>query len=173
MRGLTAAATGDLASAMDDFHAEATSSSAAHGVYARECAVLAHESFGFALVARGDAPDARHAFAAAEVRSPGHARAVLGLAVADGHAIEAVGRVSSACDTLTASGKHAERALVLAAAHAWAGRPDQGLALAEQAIDTPRPDTTGWSLPAEPMFAPLRSAAGYARLAAHLASRAS
>ena len=62
---------------------------------------------------------------------------------------------------------------VLAAAHAWAGQPDEGLALAEQAIDTPRPDTTGWSLPAEPMFAPLRSAAGYARLAAHLASRAS
>ena len=173
MRGLTAAATGDLASAMDDFHAEATSSSAGHSVYARECAVLAHESFGFALIAKGDAPDARGMFAAAEARSPGHARAVLGLAVADGPAADAATRVASACETLAASGKHAERLLVLAAAHAWAGRADEGLTLAEQAIDTPRPDTTGWSLPAEPMFAPLRSAAGYARLAAHLASRAS
>jgi hypothetical protein len=34
-------------------------------------------------------------------------------------------------------------------------------------------DPTGWSLPADPIFAPLRTADGYARLAARLAARAS
>lgn len=173
MRGLTAAATGHLAAATDDFHAEATSSSAGRAVYARECTVLAFESLGFALTAHGDVDAARGAFTEAERRSPGHGRAVLGLAVADGAAVDAVARVTPACEMLAASGKASERRLVLAAAHAWAGRTDQGLALAEQAIDTPWPDTTGWSLPGEPMFAPLRQAAGYARLAARLASRAS
>jgi hypothetical protein len=33
-------------------------------------------------------------------------------------------------------------------------------------------DASGWSLPAEPMFAPLRLADGYPRLAARLAARA-
>ena len=97
---------------------------------------------------------------------------MLGLALADGHAAEAADSVAAACVELERGGKHGERALVLAAAQAWAGDADDGLAAADQALAGSRPDPTGWSLPADPMFAPLRAASGYARLAARLASRA-
>ena len=116
---------------------------------------------------------AKVAFAAADAASPGHARAVLGLAVTDGAGPDAMARVAAACDTLEHAGKLGERALVLAAAHAWAGHGAHALEVAEQAIASPAQDPTGWSLPADPIFAPLRTADGYARLAARLAARAS
>ncbi|MEZ5291690.1 MAG: transcriptional regulator [Vicinamibacterales bacterium] len=173
MRGLTAFARGQVAVALDDFAAEAAFSDTAGTVYARECRVLAHEAVGFALLADGRRRDeARAAFGAALAASAGHARAVLGQALVDGAAGDTAARVSGACARLETTGKHVERALVLAAAEAWRGRPADGLRLAEQAIDGPAPDTAGWSLPADPIFAPLRAADGYARLAARLASRA-
>ena len=173
MRGLTAVARGELAAALDDFRAEAVYSRHAATVYARETLLLAHEAAGFTNVALGDALAARADFAAAEALSPGHGRAQLGLAVAGGAAADAVAGVATACADLEASGKHGECALVLAAAHAWSGDVAAGLALAEQALATPRPDGTGWSLPADPIFAPLRQAAGFARVLSRLASRAS
>jgi hypothetical protein len=173
IRGLTASARGEAARAEDDFRAEVVFSSTAATVYARECAVLARESLAFLLVGKGDHAGARELLTAVDSASPGHARAVLGLAIADGAATEAVARVGPTCDALAGAGKRGERALVLAAAHGWAGRPDEGLALVQEALATQWPDATGWSLPAEPMFAPLRAAAGHARLAARLASRAS
>ncbi len=173
VRGLTAWARGLHDDAMRDFAAEAAFSGGAGTVYARECGVLAQEALGFALVARGDLEAARLAFAAADAASPGHARAMLGRAVADGAGPAAVARVAAACDTLERAGKLGERALVLAAAHAWAGHGTHALEVAEQAIATPAQNPTGWSLPADPIFAPLRTADGYARLAARLAARAS
>jgi DNA-binding winged helix-turn-helix (wHTH) protein len=173
MRGLVAWARGRHEDAVGDFAAEAAFSGGAGTVYARECGVLAQEALGFALVSRGDPEAARLAFSAADAASPGHARALLGLALAEGAGGDAVARVATASDILARSGKHGERALVLAAAHAWAGQGPHGLEFAEQAIATTAQDPTGWSLPADPIFAPLRTAEGYARLAARLAARAS
>lgn len=173
MRGLTFAARGKMAEALEDFDAEAQASAAATTVYARECVVLAREAAGFVRLSAHDHIGARADFSAALAASPDHARAVLGLAIADGCAADAVARVAPACDTLHASGKHGERRLVLAAAHAWAGHDAEAVAIASEALDASGPDPTGWSLPADPMFAPLRSAAGYGSLAARLASRAS
>ncbi|MEZ5415984.1 MAG: transcriptional regulator [Vicinamibacterales bacterium] len=173
MRGLTACARGDLQGGLEDFAAEAAFSSAAGTVYARESTVLAHEALGFALLSQGRHDAARAAFAAALAASPGHARAVLGRAVADGAASDTAARVSEACGALARSGKLVERALVLAAAEAWSGRAAEALAHADGAIARAVPDAAGWSLPADPMFAPLRAADGYPWLAARLASRAS
>lgn len=173
MRGLTAHARGRYDAALADFAAEADFSAASGTVYARECSVLAQEALGFGNIALGRLEAARTAFSAANAASPGHARAVLGLALAGGGAGDAVARVESACAALEGSGKHSERALVLAAAHAWGGHAAEGLAFAERAIATSLPDPTGWSLPADPMFSPLRAADGYARLAARLGTRAS
>jgi len=80
--------------------------------------------------------------------------------------------VAPACAELELSGKHVEQALVLAAAAAWSGEPAVALQHAERVFSITAADASGWSLPAEPMFAPLRRADGYARLAARLASRA-
>ena len=160
LQGLTAAASGDHAAALDHFVAEETTSRGASTVYARECLVLALEAQGFTHLALGDRDAAGPAFQAAAAASPGHGRATLGLAIAAGEATEGVERVTSACADMARVGKHGECALLLAAAHAWGGRADEGLAVAEQALVTTSPDATGWSLPADPLFAPLRAAGG-------------
>ena len=172
IRGLTAAARGHDTAAIEDFTAEAALSRRTSTVYARECSVLAHEALGFTWLARGERETARRRSKPLAAASPGHGRAVLGLAIATGRSAEAAEGVGAACVELERAGKHGERALLLAAAHAWAGRADDGLVAADQALAGSRPDSTGWSLPADPMFAPLRAASGYARLAARLSSRA-
>jgi hypothetical protein len=173
IRGLTALARGAQAEAVDDFRAEAAFSAAGSSVYARECTVIAHEALGFTELARGDSAAARAAFLAAAAASPGHGRAVLGLAVAEGEGVDAVSQVASAADEMGRIGKHGERTLLLAAAHGWAGRGAEGLSIVAEALAGTSPEPLGWSLPADAMFAPLRATAGYDRVAARLASRAS
>ncbi|MGE0816579.1 MAG: winged helix-turn-helix domain-containing protein [Vicinamibacterales bacterium] len=172
LRGLTRVATGRLDDALADFTAEAAASGAASTVYARECLVLAREAAGFTRVALGQGDLARGDFLAAVHASQDHARAVLGLAVSGGEAARAVERVAAACARLDTAGKATERTLVAAAAEAWAGRAGDGLARLDAALGPGSPEPAGWSLPADPMFLPLRTAAGYARLAARLAARA-
>ncbi|BCS32065.1 hypothetical protein TBR22_A12700 [Luteitalea sp. TBR-22] len=173
MRGLTSLASGAQADALDDFRAEAALSAAGTSVHARECSVIAHEALGFVHLATGDVNAARVAFHAAAAASPGHGRALLGLAIADGRRADAVSRVGPAVEEMGRVGKLGERTLVLAAAHGWAGRASDGLALVADALAGASSDPLGWSLPADAMFAPLRAADGYDRVAARLASRAS
>jgi len=172
IRGLTAAALGRHAAALDDFRAEAAYSAQAATVYARECRVLADEAMGFTLLTLGERNAAAAAFAAADAAAPGHGRAALGAAMARDDAAGALAAVAAACEAMAGAGKHGERTLLLAAAHGWRGDADTGLGTAEQVLAGASPDTTGWSLPADPIFAPLRAAPGFARLAARLASRA-
>lgn len=173
IRGLTSAARGDLSAALGDFTAEASMSGPASNVYARECALAAHESAGFAHLHAGGSAAARVEFIAAERRSPGHARAALGLAIVDGSAGALADRIARAIDTLASAGKTVERTLVLASALGWDGRLDEGLRRLEDVLAATAPESAGWSVPADPMFAPLRTADGYPTLAARLASRAS
>ena len=173
LRGLTAVARGQLTAAIDDFRAEVAFSGAAATVYARESLVLGHEAHGFTALTLGDRDAARAAFAAADVAAPGHGRARLGLAVAEGDSAHAVDRVTAACAELEGAGKHGERTLLLAAALAWSGDVAGGIARAEHALDGQWPDSSGWSLPADPLFAPLRERAAAATLLARVASRAS
>lgn len=173
MRGLAAYARGHHDEALADFEREADFSGASATVYARECVVHASDARGFALLGQGDRVGAKTAFSKAAAASPGHARTALGLVLADGGSGDLVARVASALTELERAGKHAERDLVSAAALSWGGHATEALARVESAVSTDRPDSTGWSLPADPIFAPLRAASGYPRLAARLASRAS
>ena len=173
MRGLTALARGAQADALDDFRTEASLAAAGASVYARECSVIAHEALGFVQLTMGEPTAARTAFQAAAAASPGHGRAMLGLAIADGHDVDVVGRVGPAAQELGRAGKSGERTLLLAAAHGWAGRASEGLAIVDEALAGRSTESLGWSLPADAMFAPLRAADGYHRVAARLASRAS
>jgi DNA-binding winged helix-turn-helix (wHTH) protein len=170
VRGLTALAHGQIDAALADFRAEAQASAHHASIYARECVVLASVAEGFALLG-ADRHGAAAAFAAATAASPGHARATLGQVVASGGSAVNDARVVAACTELERGGKHRERELLMAAAHAFAGDSSEAVACAERALSGP-PDAIGWSLPADPMFAPLRALPGYARLAARLASRA-
>lgn len=173
MRGLTALARGAQADALDDFRAEADLSAGGATIYARECSVIAYEALGFTQLTMGEAVAARASFHAAATASPGHGRATLGLAIADGHGVDALGRVGPAAEAMGRVGKLGERTLLLAAAHGWAGRGSEGLAMIAEALAATAPDPMGWSVPADAMFAPLRATDGYHRVAARLASRAS
>lgn len=173
IRGLTSAARGDLTAALVDFAAETAVSDSGSNVYARECAVAAHESVGFVHLHAGQWKDARLDFAAADRHSPGHARAALGLALADSSTGALVDRIAPTLATLAHTGKTVERTLVLAAALAWDGQPHVGLERLDDVLAATAPESAGWSIAADPMFAPLRAADGYATFAARLASRAS
>lgn len=98
---------------------------------------------------------------------------MLGLAIADGHAVDAVESIGPAAEALGRAGKLGERTLLLAAAHGWAGRGSEGVALVADALAGASSGPMGWSLPADPMFAPLRAADGDHRVASMVASRAS
>jgi DNA-binding winged helix-turn-helix (wHTH) protein len=171
VRGLTALALGRTDAALADFRAEAEGSSRHGSIYARECVVIARLAEGFALLAAEDRAGAAAAFTAVAAVSPGHARAALGRVIADGASPIDDPRLVTAGAELERGGKRRERELLMAAAHAFGGAPAEAIACAERALAGP-PDATGWSLPADPMFAPLRALPGYARLAARLASRA-
>jgi DNA-binding winged helix-turn-helix (wHTH) protein len=175
IRGLTAYGAGDVSTASDLFSAEAEFAQKLDSVYARESRVVAYESLGFALLAEHRYAQAHDAFAAALDASAGRARARLGMALATAAGVPApavAGAAVSACAELERSGKHIEQALVLAAAAAWSGEPAVALQHADRVLSMTSADASGWSLPAEPMFAPLRLADGYPRLAARLAARA-
>lgn len=172
IRGLTSAARGDCASALADFVAEAATSEGASSVYARECTIAAHESAGFIQLVAGDHDNARGHFDAAARRSPGHARAALGLAVAAGPVTGLVERVGPALETLASAGKAAEHTLVAAAALAWEGHASDALQCLDGLLSSATSESAGWSIPADPMFAPLRAADAYSTFAARLASRA-
>jgi DNA-binding winged helix-turn-helix (wHTH) protein len=171
IRGLTALLQHRPEAALADFRAEAEGAARHTSIYARECVVNARVAEGFALLGAGDSEAAIAAFALAAALSPGHARATLGDVVASGGAPVDDPRVVAACAALERGGKLRDRQLLLAAAHAFAGAAGAAISHAEQALAGP-PDATGWSLPAEPMFAPLRALPGYSRLASRLAARA-
>jgi DNA-binding winged helix-turn-helix (wHTH) protein len=175
IRGLTAYGAGDHATACDLFAAEAAYARKLDSVYARESRVVACESLGFALLADAHYDAARDVFASALEASPDRARARLGfgLAGATGAPMASLSDVvTSVSARLEAGGKPVEQALVLAAAAAWSGEPSMALQHADRLLAMTPDDSSGWSLPADPMFAPLRRADGYARLAARLAARA-
>jgi tetratricopeptide (TPR) repeat protein len=175
IRGLTAYGTGDHATACDLFAAEADYAQKLDSVYARESRVVACESLGFALLADAHYDAARDVFASALQASPDRARARMGFSLAEAAGAPAPflsDALTSAVARLEASGKLAEQALVLAAASAWTGQPERALQHADRLLAMTPGDASGWSLPADPMFATVRRADGYARLAARLAARA-
>jgi len=175
IRGLIAYGTGDVSTACDLFRAEEAFAQTRHSVYARESRIVASESLGFALLGERRYEAAREVFGQVLGESANRARARLGLILAQSAGGATSGdadAVVSACADLESSGKHVEQALVLAAAAAWRSEPAVAMQHAERVFSLTAADASGWNLPVDPIFAPLRLADGYPRLAARLAARA-
>jgi len=174
--GLTRLARGDAGEATAEFERELAGGMG--GIYAAEFAMNACDGLGFARLAEGRADEAAAMFERALERFPQHARSLVGLAAA----ARAAGRGSES-KTHAASARHAiielqrggrpvEAALARAFEHATFGRTEEAIAALDQLLVEAELPIAGWTIPIEPLLAPLRDAGGFDRVLARLAERA-
>jgi len=173
--GMIALARGDAEDAIQAFESEIASGR--DHLYSAEFELGARLGLGFAWLATGRGTDAVAAFEPL-VADDGSGRALLGLALSYrrlGNA-DAAGRALAAVSRVTAMFRRAgrnEHAQVLdAGAHVASGDEEKALALLASAVADAAPGPFGWTLPIDPVFAPLRDMPGMARILAAIAARA-
>jgi DNA-binding winged helix-turn-helix (wHTH) protein/tetratricopeptide (TPR) repeat protein len=158
--GMVRLARGDAPEALLEFDREIASG--ASQLYAPEFAMNAHDGAGFAHLATGDAAAAVARFRRALELFPDHARSLVGLGVAltaDGEKAAAereFTRATSAMNALRRGGRGAESTLAEAFHHAARGRPADAAAALNRLLDTAEWPFAGWTIPIEPLLAPLR-----------------
>ena len=134
---------------------------------------------GFAHLSANDGDGAVRAFREALEHQPTNGRALIGLhkalvqvgAVDEGGAV--LRHVDATLAELMKGGRHAEAALIRAAAASATGRHDAALATLDMLLDQAPLGQVGWQLPIDPALADLRSEPGFERLLARVAARAS
>lgn len=174
--GLSSLVDGDVAAASAEFDRELARS--ARGLHADEFAMDACDGHGFARLAAGDASGAVAMFKRALERYPKHARSLVGLAAAQGRAGDqaaAAASLSQARDAikeLDQQERRAEAAMAGASAHVVAGKPADAVATLDALLSKAPPGPAGWTLPVEPLLAPLRGTPAFDALLSKLADRA-
>jgi DNA-binding winged helix-turn-helix (wHTH) protein/tetratricopeptide (TPR) repeat protein len=174
--GLVRLARGDAAEAQREFHREIASGP--NQLYAPEFAMNAHDGAGFAHLAAGDPHAATTEFESALTLFPEHARSLVGLgaaAIAAGDtaaAATALERSVSAIEGLRRGGRTAEAALAEAFQHAVQRRDEEAVSVLQTMLERADMPFTGWTIPVEPIFTPLRSTPSFQRLLAQLSDRA-
>ena len=174
--GLVRLACGDEVEAQQEFALELASGQSQ--LYAREFAMNAHDGAGFASMKSGDHAGAIEQFTKALALFPAHARSLIGLGTARAAGGDAAGAESSfaaaitAIDDLRRGGRNSEAALAEAMLRAVRG--DVAAAIASLTTLLERPDLpfSGWTIPIEPLLAPVRQHADYEGVRAKLAERA-
>ena len=173
--GLIRLAEGDPEDAIAEFDRELHAPGS--GLYADEFAMDAHDGYGFVRLDRGDATGAAAMFTQALDRFPMHARSLVGLALAQqriGRAADGkktIARAMQAIEELRSSGRSTEASLALAFAYVVSGRNTDALATLEELLRTAPPGLAGWTLPIEPLLAPLRGEARFQSALADLNAR--
>jgi len=174
--GLVRLARGDTAESAAEFEREIASGG--EQIYAAEFAMNAYDGLGFARLAEGRPADAVSMFERALERFPRHARSLVGLAAAcraDGRTADAdahTARARDAANELERGGRATEAALARAFDQATIGRADEAIATLEQLLVQADLPFAGWTIPIEPLLAPLHRSPGFARVLARLSERA-
>jgi DNA-binding winged helix-turn-helix (wHTH) protein/tetratricopeptide (TPR) repeat protein len=174
--GLVRLARGDTPEALLEFDREIASG--AGQLYAPEFAMNAHDGAGFAHLATGDAGAAIARFRRALELFPDHARSLVGLGSAlrlDGNRAagdEALTRASTAIDLLRRGGRAGEATIVEAFHLAVRNKRDEATLALHRLFDKAESSFTGWTIPVEPLLAPLRGTPAFAGVLAKLAERA-
>ena len=174
--GLVRLARGDAGEALREFGREIASGTGQ--LYAPEFSMNAHDGAGFAHLRAGDPQAAARCFGSALELFPEHARSLVGLgaSLAAGgdraSADAAFERATAAIDALRLGGRSAEAALAEALLHSVLGRADSAVAGLEALLERQDAAFTGWTVPIEPLFEPLRSEPGFQRVLSRLADRA-
>jgi DNA-binding winged helix-turn-helix (wHTH) protein/tetratricopeptide (TPR) repeat protein len=174
--GLVRLACGDEAEARQEFVRELASGQSQ--LYAREFAMNAHDGAGFASMTSGDHAGAIEQFSQALALFPAHARSLVGLAAARAAGGDAAGAESSfaaaatAIDDLRRGGRHSEAALAEAMLRTVCGDIPAAIASLTTLLERPDLPFSGWTIPIEPLLAPVRRHAAYEAVRARLAERA-
>jgi DNA-binding winged helix-turn-helix (wHTH) protein/Tfp pilus assembly protein PilF len=174
--GLVRLAQGDSEEAREEFDREVAVGPSQ--LYAAEFAMNAYDGAGFVALLDDDPGAAVPLFRRALELYPEHARSLLGLGAAhsahgDKRAAEAAfKRATSAIDALRRGGRNSEATLAEAFHHAVCSRSDEAVDVLKPLVERPELPFTGWTIPIEPLFAPLRKTPGFKAILAALAQRA-
>ena len=147
-------------------------------LYAAEFAMNAYDGAGFVALETGEAAEAVRMFRKALELFPEHARSLVGLGAAlaasgDKRAADAAFKhATSAIDALRQGGRGSEATIAGAFMHAVCSRSDEAIASLKRLVDRPELPFTGWTIPIEPLFAPLRQRADFQSVLATLARHA-
>ncbi|MFL6281395.1 MAG: winged helix-turn-helix domain-containing protein [Vicinamibacterales bacterium] len=174
--GLVRLARGDQHEAREEFDRE--SAVGANQLYAAEFNMNAYDGAGFAALAAGNAGEAVAMFKRALQLFPEHARSLVGLASAltlssdDAGARTAFEHASQAIEALRRGGRTREATMTEAFMHIVQGRADEAVVALRRLVDKPELPFSGWTIPIEPLFAPLRERADFREILATLAHNA-
>ena len=174
--GLVRLAQGDAEEAREEFDREVAVGPSQ--LYAAEFAMNAYDGAGFVALLDDNAGAAVPLFRRALELYPEHARSLVGLGAAHtAHgnqraADAAFKRATSAIDALRRGGRNTEAALAAAFQDAVCGRHDEALEALKRLVDRPELPFTGWTIPIEPLFAPLRKNPAFKAVLATLAQHA-
>ncbi len=174
--GLVRLAQRDHAEARAEFDREISDGSGQ--LYAAEFQMNACDGLGFIALDAKDAVAAIESFNRALKPFPEHARSLVGLGAAlllsknRQGANAAFARAASATEGLRRGGRAAEACLAEAFLHAVKGENDEAISLLKRLVERPEVPYTGWTIPIEPLFAPLRQTADFEAVLATLAQHA-
>lgn len=174
--GLVRLARGDADEAHREFEREIASGPSQ--LYAPEFAMNAHDGAGFAHLDTGSPKLAADQFRRALELFPDHARSLVGLGAAlerDGDragAEAAFARAQAAIDALRKGGRSTEATLSAALHHAVRDRRDDAIDCLYALLDRAELPFSGWTIPIEPLLAPIRETADFERVTSRLAERA-
>lgn len=174
--GLVRLARGDADEAQREFEREIASGPSQ--LYAAEFAMNAHDGKGFAHLQAGSATQAAEDFRRALELFPEHARSLVGLgaALANGGeqaaAGEALARAEAAIDALRRGGRGTEATLAQALLNTVQGRREDAISCLFSLLERADLPFSGWTIPIEPLLAPLRETADFERVSRRLAERA-
>jgi DNA-binding winged helix-turn-helix (wHTH) protein len=174
--GLVRLASGDTTEAQQEFQRELASGS--WQLYAREFAMNAHDGAAFAFLRAGDPQVAIQSFQQALDLFPEHARTLVGLGAAwqaagdAGRADDAFTRAGGAIEGLRRGGRGSEATLAEAMLRTVRGDEHAALISLNALVDRPDLPFSGWTIPIEPLLAPLRESSGFTQVCARLADRA-
>jgi DNA-binding winged helix-turn-helix (wHTH) protein/tetratricopeptide (TPR) repeat protein len=174
--GIVRLARGDASEAVLEFDREIASG--AGQLYGPEFAMNAHDGAGFAHLASGDPGAAVERFRQALGLFPEHARSLVGLGGAlraDGEAVAAdaaFARASSAIEALRRGGRSGEAGMAEALQHAVRGRQEDAIGALHRLLDKAELSFSGWTIPVEPLLAPLHQTPAFQGVLTKLAERA-
>jgi DNA-binding winged helix-turn-helix (wHTH) protein/Tfp pilus assembly protein PilF len=173
--GLTWLAHDDRAAAQQAFEAELQSKGSR--LFADEFAVDACEGLGMVRLLAGDHARAADVFEQALARLPQRPAALIGSSIAlratgaVDRADEAVRRTREAIDNLRQASRASDAAMATACLETALGHHDRAFAALTRLLSEAPPGHAGWSVPIEPLLAPLRQAPGYRQIVNRLGAR--